>query len=98
MGEDPKVHDSISLETAFRLIDKDKPAPLACCPRDGEPLISTFEMRGAEFHCLACGEWFGFLAPKPMDPTPELMERYETAKRLFDGGIRGPHDLSETSG
>ncbi len=29
--------------------EKRDPAPMACCPRDLEPLIPTLEHRGAEF-------------------------------------------------
>lgn len=86
-----EIHDEIDVGHALRLLQGDK--PVACCPRDGEPLVFTFEQRGAEFHCIACGKWFGFLSPVPKDPTDELMERYAKIRALFDEGIRGPHEI-----
>lgn len=62
--------------------------PMACCPRDDEPLIMTMERRGAEFVCMVCGTWYGFLAPKPLAPTPELMARLAELQARFDAGER----------
>jgi hypothetical protein len=67
-----------------------KPAQMACCPRDGEPLIMTMERRGAEFHCMVCGAWLGFLAPTGKDGTPELDARYTELRERFRAGERGP--------
>lgn len=85
-----ETDDRVEIGTALRLLDKEKPRPMACCPRDGGPLIATFERRGAEFHCLGCGGWFGFLSPTPKDPTPELEALYADLKAAFDAGTRGP--------
>jgi hypothetical protein len=46
------IEDRLDVGTALDLIGRKaagKPAPMACCPRDGEPLIGTFERAGAEF-------------------------------------------------
>lgn len=66
-----------------------RPAPWACCPTDGEPLIGTFEVRKKEFVCIVCGQYWEFLSPvgKPKD-TPGLLERYTELKKLFDEGVR----------
>jgi hypothetical protein len=82
------IDDRIDLGNALRITDKTKPRPYACCPRDGEPLITSLERRGAEFVCLVCGGWFGFLSPKPGDPTPELDARYAELKARYDAGER----------
>lgn len=63
--------------------------PTACCPRDREPLIATFERRGAEFHCLICGGWFGFLAPVKRYGD-DVAARHDELKARFDAGERGP--------
>lgn len=65
-----------------------KVTPTATCPQDGAPLIMTFEMPGAEFLCMECGQYSGFLAPVPADPTPELDARYLELKARFDAGER----------
>lgn len=60
---------------ALDLIGRKTP-PVAMCPRcPDEPLVFTFEMTGAEFTCLGCGGWFGFLDPRAAESTPELDAR-----------------------
>lgn len=84
------IEDPVNFGTAFDLLGRGrdgKPAPMACCPRDGEPLISTFERAGAEFLCMVCGGWFGFLAPNPGD-AEALAGRYAELKARFDAGER----------
>lgn len=87
-----EIDDTINLGTAFKIINRKPgdPKMYACCPRDNEPLICTLERPRAEFHCMVCGGWFGFLAPKPMEETPERNQRYEQLQALFDSGLRGP--------
>lgn len=77
--------DATAAVTAMDLINR-KEAPMATCPRDGEPLISTFKYPGAEFVCMVCGGKLGFLAPTPKKETPELTKRYEELKARFDAG------------
>lgn len=84
------THDEINVGTAMRLLGAGDEPPFATCPRDGEPLISCMERAGAEFVCIACGDWFGFLSLTPAAPTPELQARYELLRSLFDAGERGP--------
>jgi hypothetical protein len=76
------VNDKINLDTAARLIGGER--PMACCPRDDEPLVSTLEFPGAEFICVVCGTKYGFLAPTPRPSTPELWARYEELKEQWD--------------
>lgn len=76
--------DEINVGTAARLLDKKKPAPMATCPNDGTPLISTLLFSGAEFYCLECGTKYGFLSPRPAEATPELDARYEQVKAEWD--------------
>lgn len=86
--DEPHVVDKVNIGTGLRLIDRSKPAPMATCPRDDEPLIASFEQRGAEFVCIVCGTWYGFLSPKPADPTPELNARYSELRGLYAAGVR----------
>lgn len=56
----------------------------AMCPRcPDEVLVFTFRWPGAEFWCPGCHGHFGFLDPRPADPTPELDARCEAAKVAF---------------
>jgi hypothetical protein len=80
------IEDRLDVGTALDLIGRKaagKPAPMACCPRDGEPLIGTFERAGAEFLCMVCGGWFGFPSPEPGD-AEKLQARYDELKARFD--------------
>ncbi|HVL49908.1 MAG TPA: hypothetical protein VM754_00200, partial [Actinomycetota bacterium] len=56
----------------------------ACCPRDGEPLISTLEFSGAEFVCVVCGQTYGYLAPTAKPATPEREARHGELKERYD--------------
>lgn len=69
--------------------------PLACCPKDDNPLIFTFERNGAEFHCMICGGWFGWLAPVAKQPTSGLMSLHQRLQARFDEGERGPAKAGE---
>lgn len=60
--------------------------PMAVCPRDGEPLISTLRYPGAEFVCMVCGDRLGFLSPRAAVSEAKLEARYEHLQALFDGG------------
>lgn len=83
------VTDEVNVATAFELLSREEP-PVACCPRDGKPLIGTFEQRGAEFHCLKCGGWFGYLTPTAVSPSPEVDAELARLQALWDSGVRGP--------
>ena len=65
------------------------PAPMACCPYDGAPLMSTFERPKKEFHCMICGRWLEFLQPTRGDAAT-LQERHDELRVRFDAGERGP--------
>lgn len=67
------------------------PPPMATCPHDGEPLIATLEQDGAEFLCMVCGRFFGFLAPTPAVETPELTARYDDLRARHAAGARPWH-------
>lgn len=71
---------------SLNLMNRDEP-PMACCPEDGEPLISTFRYPGAEFVCMVCGNRLGFLSPTPKTNTPELQARHDQLRALFDAGV-----------
>lgn len=69
----------------FRTLSPDKlEPPIATCPRDGEPLISTMKYRGAEFYCVVCKGKFGFMAPVPKTATPELLDRLKELETRFE--------------
>ena len=72
-----------------------EPAPTACCPHDGEPLILTMEYSGAEFICMVCNGLFGYLDPVPGEPTPERLARHAELKALYqaDYAARHPNDF-----
>lgn len=78
--------DTINVGTALRLTTGD--SPMACCPKDDEPLIFTTRFRGAEFYCVACEATYGFLAPKPVEWTEELQKRHDDLKAVFDTRFR----------
>lgn len=79
-SEEP-IDDRIVPETAAKLLGGER--PMACCPRDGEPLISTIRWRGAEFFCMICRQKFGFLSPVPKEKTQALEDRYQELLALF---------------
>lgn len=82
-ADDPEIVDEINLRTAARLLDNTEPAPMACCPRDGEPLIATLEFRGAEFYCQKCGSKLGFLSPTPATWTEALQARHDELRAQY---------------
>lgn len=57
---------------------------LATCPNDGTPLISTIVFSGAEFYCIECGQKFGWLSPRPVEPNEENNAWYERIKAEWD--------------
>lgn len=63
-------------------------APMAVCPRDGEPLVMSFERRGKEFVCMVCGHWYEFLQPRAAEPSPELDARHKELYELYLTGER----------
>lgn len=81
------THDPINIGTALDLIGRrreGKPAPMATCYNDDEPLVSTLEFPGAEFYCVICGTKYGFLGPKPAEATPELEARLAELRTRYD--------------
>lgn len=78
------IDDRIDIGTAMKIASGGR--PMACCPTDGEPLVSTFERPGAEFVCAVCGRWLGFLSPTPKDSTPELEARQEELAAAWKAG------------
>lgn len=67
------------------------PAPMACCPRDGEPLVPTMEWAGAEFVCMHCRGLYGWLAPTARDATPDLKARQAEHQATYDAEYRQRH-------
>ena len=69
---------------------------VATCPGCHDVLVMTFAWRGSEFVCLGCGALLGFLGPRGVDETPELVERCDARKAewrelsagLLSGGAR----------
>jgi hypothetical protein len=96
------IDDTIQLDNVVRVADQafrsefeQRPPPQTACCRTCKdmPLISTFERAGAEFHCMGCGGWFGFMSPKGMEDTPELDAKYKALLARFEAGERGPVKL-----
>jgi hypothetical protein len=77
-----EIEDRIDLGTAAKLLKGDR--PMATCPHDGEPLVSTLEFRGAEFICVVCDRRYGFLSPTPADWTPELQARHDELRVQYE--------------
>lgn len=69
------IDDTINVGTATELLKGTR--PMATCPKDGEPLVETFEFRGAEFICMGCGGKFGFLSPAPKPWTQALQDQHD---------------------
>jgi hypothetical protein len=82
------IEDPVNIGTALDLASRRSNPPMACCPHDDEPLMATFERRGAEFMCMVCGTYYGFLAPKAREATPELQARHDELRARFDAGER----------
>lgn len=56
----------------------------ACCPADGEPLISTMERPKKEFFCQVCKTYYEFLQPVgKSDDTPGLADRLAELEAEF---------------
>lgn len=68
------------------MTDATTPADMRVCANDGEPLVWTFEFRGAEYYCVVCHgheDTFGCRAPATADLQlrhTELREQYERAR------------------
>ena len=77
------IDDRLDLGNALRIMGKG-PAPMATCPHDGEPLVSTFEFRGAEFICVVCDRLYGYLSPRPAESTPALEARHQELQAQYD--------------
>lgn len=73
------------VDDSFRTFPAPGTGPkMAMCPTCKEPLVATLEFRGAEFICMVCKELFGFMAPVPAEPTPELEARHDELRALYD--------------
>lgn len=76
--------------------DTETRGEIRVCPKDGEPVIFTFEFPGAEYACVVC-EWTGGVLGVPRAPATaerqarfdELTERYE-AERAERRGLPAP--------
>ena len=84
--DDQPIVDDINTDVASRLLGSRGDSPVATCPSDREPLVPTFERRGAEFVCAVCGSWYGFLSPTPADSTPELEARAQELAEAWRAG------------
>lgn len=89
------VTDKVDLGVAARLLSGER--PMATCPSDGEPLVSTLERRGAEFVCAVCGCWYGFLSPRPATCTPELEARHKELDAAWRAGTAPAQMKAATS-
>lgn len=80
------VHDITHPVEALRSVlePKTEPRPMAGCTTCHEPLISTFEFRGAEFYCQVCGAKFGWLSPARLEWTEERQARHDELRVLYD--------------
>jgi hypothetical protein len=83
MSNTDPIDDSFRTHPIVMALDRTL-RKVACCPKDGEPLVSTFERAGAEFHCVVCRGWFGWLAPVGKTETPELMARCQELTTQYD--------------
>lgn len=53
------------------------------CPYCGEPMISTFAFRGAEFYCLMCGNTLGMFSCSSVEWDEQLNEKRKLYERVF---------------
>lgn len=79
----PEIEDRVDIGTAMRLLGKG-PTPMATCPHDDEPLISTLEFPGVEFICVVCERGYGFLSPKPAEWTEAKQARHDELRAQYD--------------
>ena len=69
---------------------------LPVCPKDGEPVIFTFEFPGAEYVCVVCGSTYGIFSIDRALAADGLVARYEElseqyeAERVARGGAPRP--------
>jgi len=63
---------------------------IKCCVTDQFPLVQTFEMPGAELHCLKCGGYFGIFNCVSREPTDEDVSFHQFLVEAFEKGHRGP--------
>lgn len=54
------------------------------CPRDGEPVVFTFEFPGAEHYCVVCGGKYGIFGVPEAEATVELQERMAELQDQYD--------------
>jgi len=66
--------------------DERRERPFACCPRCGEPLVSTFEFRKKEWVCVACPAVWDWLSARAGAVSPEMQARYDEHKKRYDTG------------
>lgn len=84
---DGPIVDKSGLAAGLSVLSHDATnPPYATCPSDNEPLISTLKYRGIEFVCMVCGAGYGFLSPKPAEPTNELKTRLAYLEERFNAG------------
>lgn len=57
---------------------------------DGEPLVTSLEVRGHEWLCMVCGRRYPMFRPGSRPATPELDARYEELRALYRAGERPP--------
>lgn len=74
------------------------PRQIACCPRDGAPLISTMAFRKAEFYCLDCGGRIGFMSPRGKDETEENLAVMNAYQKEWDDNVDGKLIIEGRSG
>lgn len=66
-----------------RIIGNGQPFALCCC---GTPLVGTFEVNHAEWYCITCQRFYGFLHARNgtgPNPTRALKDAHERATQQY---------------
>ena len=62
----------------------------AVCRADGTPVVMSFEVPGAEWHCMSCGGWFAFMFPEHRPISDDAGRLLSALTDRFRAGERGP--------
>mgnify|MGYP000965413110 CR=1 FL=1 len=73
--------------------------PFALC-HCGTPLVGTLEVRKTEWYCVTCEAFYEWMHARPgigPNPTDDLAERYEAARKQYDAERRVRRESVEAS-
>lgn len=66
----------VSSKVLLGLLAPHLPDRYSLCPRDREPLVSSLVMRGCEWVCVVCGNYYPMFGVPTTAATDQLHQRY----------------------